>query len=171
MLLLQLGVNLIALPNGFADQPLSERCQELLAQHKDRLSVIDQLTIAGIKTEDKDIPAVNAELKEANRQVTDAVFALLELYRRAKIARKTASKRIASGRGGSRHRPTAKGVLTRNAIMIYAHVRKQYPNSGNRPGYGGPMLRFIHAVAELYGARIRDTDVHDAWRVWKSKQK
>ena len=170
-LLLQLGVNpndvMCAFRGRLSDRPSWEQLQLLSKKSKygiSGLNMVQWLAVASINTTDKDSAAVNAELREASAQVADAIIALLDLHQRAKTARQTVTERIQPRRGGSRHRPTAEGQLTRDAITIYAHMRKQYPHSGNKPGYGGPMLRFVHAVAELYGVRLRDADVHDAWR-------
>jgi hypothetical protein len=103
--------------------------------------------------------------------VADAVLALFNFHKRAELAVQTATKRIAALRGGPRNYPSAKGQLIRDAITIYAHMRRQHPDSGNKPGYGDPMLRFVHATAELYGARVRDADIREIWRAWKSNQK
>ena len=130
-----------------------------------------QLAIAGTDTKDKDSVVVNAELAKASDQVASAVIGILDLYRRAKTARQATTKHIAPGHGGHRHRPNPKGQLIRDAIAVYEHMRNQHPGSGNKPGYGGGLLRFIHAVADLCGTAVRDADVRDAWRRWKSKRK
>jgi hypothetical protein len=165
-LLLHLGVN----PNKV---PLQNDGNDYGRRIKADCTWINQLSFASIETTCKDEPAVNAELQEAIRRVTDDVFGLLDLHERAKKAVQTATKRTALGKGGSRHRPTAEGQLIRDAITIYGHMRSQYPNSGNKPGYGGPMLRFIHAVAALFGTCVRNADIRDAWdtRTRKSKLK
>jgi hypothetical protein len=106
---------------------------------------------------------------EGNDQVANAVIGLLDLYRRAENARQAKTKQVAPGRGGDHHRPHPKGQLIRDAIAMYEHMRNQYPDSGDKPGYGGPLLRSIHAVADLYGTGVRDADVWDAWRTRKSK--
>ena len=124
-----------------------------------------------IVTAGNDPAAINAELREANHRVEDIVRAVIDLHDRANTAAHTVSRRIALGRGGFRHRPGAKGQLIRDAIGIYSHMRMQHPDSGNQPGFGGPMLRFVHAVAALYGARVWDPDIHVVWRTRKSKQK
>jgi hypothetical protein len=169
-LLLQLGVN----PNkvqGCKSSDASEQLQRLREQDEGRLYLVDQLSFASIETTDKDQAAVNAELPEAIRRVTDDVFGLLDLHERAKKAVQTATKRTAPGKGGPQHRPHAEGQLIRDAITIYEHMRSQYPNSGNKPGYGGPMLRFIHAVAALFGAHVRDANIRDAWDTHTRKSK
>jgi hypothetical protein len=173
-LLLLLGVKYITL----LDRVHSERLRLLRAQNegglyvKDKLvHLINQLTFAYVETQDKDEATVNAELKEANDRVTDAIVGLFDLHKRAKTARHIVAKHITSGRGGSRHRPKPKGQLIRNAIAVYRHMRTQHPDSGNKPGYGPPLLRFVHAVANLYDARVRNADIHDAWRARNSKQK
>jgi len=175
-LLLQLGVN----PKDVASHPFwdklsdhrsSERLQFLGKQSLDGLGVTSRLASAGINIADRDEAEVNAELSAAYDRVADAVIGLLDLHERAKTAAQAATKRMTAGRGGSRHRPTAKGQLIRYALVIYAHMRGQHLNSGNKPGFGRPMLEFIQAVATLYGARVCDADIREVWRRWKSNQK
>jgi hypothetical protein len=86
------------------------------------------LVTAGIVTAGRDETTVNAELRKASDSLADAVRALTDLRARAKIAALAASKRTAPGRGGSRHRPGAKGQLIKDAIAIYSHMRRQYPH-------------------------------------------
>jgi hypothetical protein len=129
------------------------------------------LTATGILLTGRDEATVNAELKIASDCVADDIRALEDLHRRAKTAIPTVSKLIAQGRGGSRHRPAAKGQLIKHAIAIYSHMRAQHPASGARPGFGRPMLRFVTAVGRLFGSDLQETEIYEVWRVWKSKQK
>jgi hypothetical protein len=175
-LLLLLGINVKNVaPRAFweqsSDRPSSERLRTLGRQSLDGLGVTNLLVSAGMRAPDRDEAAINNELGEVADRVADAVIALLCIHERAKTAVQAVAERIAPGRGGSRHRPKAKGQLIRDGIAIYAHMRIQYPDSGRKPGFGGPMLRFIHAVAALYGATVRDEEIRDVWRVWKSIQK
>jgi hypothetical protein len=153
------------------DHPSAEPLRSLGKPSPDWRIVTMQLAIAGTDTKDKDSVAVNAELAAVNDQVANSVIGVLDLYRRAKSARQATTKHIAPGHGGHRHRPNPRGQLIRDAIAIYEHIRNQHPDSGNKPGYGGPLLRFIYAVADLYGTGVRDADVRDAWRTRKSKRK
>jgi hypothetical protein len=173
-LLLQLGINPEAAILSNISWPrdlLRSLVRSLSNQSQQRSSVTMWLASVGIVTAGREEAAINAELSKATDCVNDAVLALLDLYERAQKAALTATTRITAGRGGSRHRPNAKGQLIRDALEIYAHTRRQYPESGKKPGIGGPMLRFIHAIADLFGARVRDSDVSDVWRVWKSKHR
>jgi hypothetical protein len=129
------------------------------------------LSSAGIVTTGRDEAAINAELREASHRIDDIVRAVMDLHDRASTAARVVSKRIRPERGGFRHRPSAKGQLIRKAIAIYSHVRAQYPDSGKQAGFGGPMLRFVHAVAALYGGCVRESDIREVWRTRKSKQK
>jgi hypothetical protein len=129
------------------------------------------LVTAEIIPASRDRVAVNTDLKKAGDCVDDAIRGLTDIHDRAKAAARAASKRLARGRGGTRRRPEAKGQLINDVIEIYSHVRVQHPNSGNRPGLGGPMLRFIYAVGELCGCRVREPHIRDVWRVWKSKKR
>lgn len=129
------------------------------------------LAAAGIVTAGRDRAAINNDLRAANDRVADSVRVLIDLQDRALIAAQAAATHAAPGRGGVRRRPAAKGQLIKDAITIYAHMRMHHPRSGNRPGLGGPMLKFIHAVVSLCGARARDPEICEVWRVWKSKRK
>ena len=147
-----------------------EQTTKSLSQQLDEAGVKMWLATAGVVTVGRDEMAVNAELRKANERIADAVRALMDLRERAKTAARAASKRTVPGRGGSRHRPGAKGQLIKNAIAIYSHMRVQHPESGKRPGFGGPMLRFVRAVGKLCGDCMRDTDIREVWRVGKSKK-
>jgi hypothetical protein len=148
-----------------------EKTAERLLQQLDDRFVKMWLATAGVVTADRDEVAVNAELRKANDRMTDAVCAIKDLRDRAKTAAQAASKRVIPGRGGSRRRSKAKGRLIKDAILIYSHMRMQHPDSGRRPGFGGPMQRFVHAVAKLFGDRVQDAHIRDVWRMRKSKQK
>ena len=148
-----------------------EQTAKRLLQKLDETGVKMWLTTAGILTAGRDEVAVNAELRKANDRVADAVRALMDLRERAKTAALATNKWIAPGRGGSRRRPKAKGQLIKDAIAIYSHMRMQHPESGKRPGFGGPILKFVCAVGKLYGSCVRDSDIREVWRVWKSNQK
>ena len=129
------------------------------------------LAAAGIRTSGRDENAINNELRIANDRVTEIVRVLNDLRDRAEKACQIATARMTSGRGGPRRGPTAKGQLIKHAIMIYSYMRVQYPESGKYPGFGGPLLRFVQAVGKLYGVHVRDSEIREAWRTWKSKQK
>jgi hypothetical protein len=164
-LLLQLGVN----PNKVPEYEFwdVERLQQLRKQDEGGLYLVDKLSVAGIETAGKDESAVTAESQEAGRRVMDTVFGLLDLHERAKKAVQTATNRTAPGKGGWRRRPDAEGQLIRDAIAIYEHMRGQYPESGAKPGY----VRFIHAVAALFGTCVREADIRKAWSTHTRKSK
>jgi hypothetical protein len=105
-------------------------------------------------------------------RLNDCIFDLLWLQRQAETAAGEVSKRISAGRGGARARPTREGKLIRETIGVYVAMRRQYPKSGPMPGYGGPLLRFIHAVADLcwthadadlWRTKITDAQIRDVW--------
>jgi hypothetical protein len=158
----------------------SQQRNQLKAIEKDTKSLLRQLkepepkmwlSAAGIRLGGRDQATVNAELKIASDSLTDCIRALTDLHRRAKIAISTVGKRIAPGRGGSRHRRTARGQLIMHAIAIYSHIRKQHPASGVPPAFGGPMVRFVSAVGKLFDNCLQEAEIYEVWRVWKSKQK
>jgi hypothetical protein len=122
-----------------------------------------QLATAGISHSDGDEDRVNAELAAASNQTAEAVMSLLWLRSQAQLAQQ--SVRLREGRGGTRKRPTPKGALIRDAITIYSHMRKQHLTSGNKPGFGGPMLRFVRAVADLASVVLTDSQIEEVWRV------
>jgi hypothetical protein len=55
-----------------------------------------------------------------------------------------------------------------DAIVVYSHIRGQHPASGARPGFGGPLVRFVSAVGKLFAVSVKETEIHEVWRVWKS---
>jgi hypothetical protein len=122
-----------------------------------------RLAAAGINDRDGDADRVNVELAAASNRTAEVVISLLWLRSQAEAAARDIRTR--NGHGGPRRRPTAKGALIRGAISIYTHVRKQYPNSGNKPGYGEPMLGFIRAVVALAGESVTDHEIKEVWRV------
>jgi hypothetical protein len=148
-----------------------EQTAKKLLRQLDEIGVKMWLATAGVVTADRDEVVVNAELRTTNDSVADAIRALTDLRERAKTAALAISKRIVPTRGGSQRRPGAKGQLINEAIAIYSHMRMQHPESGNRPGFGGPMLRFVHEVGKLYGQDLRDSEIREVWRTRKSKQK
>jgi hypothetical protein len=111
---------------------------------------------------------VNAELAATYNRVEEAVISLYWLHSQAELAQQRLP--VQKGRGGSRNRATPKGTLIRNAIDIYSHLRKQYPGSGGKPGFGGPMLRFIRTVAELAFLSLSDRAIKEVWRVRDSSR-
>ena len=145
-----------------------EKNTSFLLRQLNKRSVGMWLTVAGISKEGKDQATVNAELRIASDRVSDAIRALEDLHSRARTTIATVSKHIAPGHGGSRHRPTAKGQLIMDAIAIYSHIRGQHPASGARPGFGGPLVRFVSAVGKLFAVSVRETEIRGVWRVWKS---
>jgi hypothetical protein len=126
---------------------------------------------AGIDLRGKDAGTVNAELAEAHVEVANSIIAVRKLHKRAKTAAGAAAIQIDHKRGGTRHPPSAKGRLVRHAIEIYQHIRGQHPESGNEPGLGGPMQRFVHAVGALFGAEITDSAIEQVWRSRASNTK
>jgi hypothetical protein len=125
------------------------------------IAVLMRLAAAGINH--RDVDSVNAELAVASNRMAEAAISLLCLRSQARLAEHNIKTR--EGWGGSRNRPTPKGALMRDAITIYARLRKQYPDSGNKPGYGEPMLKFIRAVAALACASVTDDEIEEVWRV------
>jgi hypothetical protein len=128
------------------------------------------LGTARVSIADRATSDVNIELGLSNRLITDAIRGLDEIHTSAKLAGQLASKEISVGRGGKRRRPDAKGLLTRDAIIIYSHMRTLWPDSGNPPGFGGPMVRFAQGVGHLFSESVSVSNIRDAWRARKSKK-
>lgn len=174
-LLYQLGINTEEVAPSplweLSDRPPLERLRTLGKQSPTGSGVTNRLALASVSMAARDVASVNAELGKANNRVAKAVIALLCIHERAKTAVHAATGMIAPGRGGSRRRPEARGQLIKDAITIYAQMRMRHPDSGHEPGFGGPMLRFINAIAALHGVRLGEAEIRDVWRLRKSKQK
>jgi hypothetical protein len=125
---------------------------------------IGWLEQGGIDFKGKDAGTVNAELAEAHVEVDDSITAVRKLHERSKAAASTAALQVDRKRGGTRHPPSAKGRLVRHAIEIYHHLKREHPDSGNQPGFGGPMQRFVHSVGALFGVEITGSAVEQVWR-------
>jgi hypothetical protein len=132
-------------------------------------AILVRLAAAGINPTDGDADRVNVELAAASDRTAEVVISLLWLHSQAEAA--VRDVRTRKGHGGARRRPTPKGALIRGAVSMYAHLREQYPKSGKKPRYGGPMLRFIRAVAALAGACVTDSEIKDVWKSRNSSQK
>lgn len=52
----------------------------------------------------------------------------------------------------------AKGELIYELIEIYAELRRLFPDSGPKPGFGGPLNRFIRACLQFAITRVVVTD-------------
>jgi hypothetical protein len=130
--------------------------------------VLGRLSIAGIDA-GMDVELLNAKAAAAIDRGKEAARLLLWLRSQAKLAEQSVQPQ--KGRGGHRNRPKANGVLIRSAIDIYVRMCEQYPNSGNKPGYRAPMLRFIGDIAALAGATLTDCQIREVWKGRNSKQK
>jgi hypothetical protein len=175
-LLRQLGINTEAAATRFmserlSDRPPMERLHSLEKQTPEVLMVTAWLSQAGIDTSNRDVDSVNSELRKASDEVANSIIALLSLHGRAKTAAQGVMTRVAPGLGGPRRRPNETGQLIRDLIGVYAYMRTQHPNSGNKPGLGGPMRKFVQAVAALFDAPIFDGQIDEAWRHRESKPK
>jgi hypothetical protein len=129
------------------------------------------LSQAGITTANQESDAVNIQLIKAHEDVANSINGLLKLYDRARLATHEASERMTPRRGGARHQPAAKGQLIRDAIAIYSDMRRRFPNSGNKPGLGEPMRKFVRSVTALFGLQVTDDAINEAWRRRESKSK
>src|SRR5262249_50442983 len=105
---------------------------------------------------------VRLQLAAASNRTAEAIISLMWLRSQADLAQQ--SVRLRKGSGGFRRYATPRGALIRNAINIYSHMRGKYPRSGRKPGFGGPMVKFIKEVAQLASVTLTDKKIEDVWR-------
>jgi hypothetical protein len=66
--------------------------------------------------------------------------------------------------GGDRRSVTSTPTaLTRNLIEIYVACRTRWPDSGPKPAFGGPLMRFLRASIAVAGLKISDNTIKDAY--------
>jgi hypothetical protein len=174
-LLLHLGINVKnvaprAMWERSTDLPPSARVPTLGRQSPLGMMVNSLLCQARVRPADRGATSGNTELREASDDVANSIIGLLHLHDRAKEVVQAATPRTTPKRGGPRHVPSARGSLTREAIEIYGRIRAQYPDSGNKPGLGEPMRKFVRAVGALFDVSIDDSQVNEGWRHRKSNQ-
>ena len=92
----------------------------------------------------------------------------------ARTARKLAPQ-APMGRGGKRREgQSAEGELIHKILDIYAEVRERHPNSGPKPGYGGPLLRFVRACLRVFDLgmekRMTDTMIRGHFTRWRAER-
>jgi hypothetical protein len=148
-----------------------ERVNSLGKKTPDGLMMSALLSQAGVDASSRDVDRVNSELRKAGDDIASCIIALLSLHERAKTAAQVVTTRVAPGLGGSRNRPSETGQLARDLIAIYAYMRAQHPDSGNKPGLGGPIRKFVQAVAALFDVSISDCQINEAWRHRESNPK
>lgn len=121
---------------------------------------------------ESELASIRAELKENSDRCDKALIGVWWIHERAEaLARSTCRAGRKNTHGGARRSPDQMGQLVRDALVIYAAGRKRNPDSGNRPGFGGPMLRFVKSVAELFDSNVTDAQIKSVWidrKVWGS---
>jgi len=174
-LLTHLGLNAKRIAPRFrsdiaSDRSSWERLRTLGRPNGEGMAALMRLVGAGIDHKGKSENEVNAELAAVRDQVADAVISVLWLYERATTA---ADKiEVAAGHGGTRNVPTAVGQLQRDAMTVYDHFRRQFPESGPAPAQGGPLYRFVCMVVTLAGApRLSDEAIRNVFREWRGSVK
>jgi hypothetical protein len=175
-LLFQLGINVKDVAprfvwKAFSDRPPMERVRSLGKQTLDGQATIGWLSQASIDRSCRDADSINSELRKAGDDVANCIIALLSLHERAKAAAQLVATSVAPGTGGPRHHPGKTGQLTSDLIAIYEYMRAQHPDSGNKPGLGGPIRTFVQAVSALLEVPISDSQINEAWRRRESNSK
>jgi hypothetical protein len=178
-LLRLLGVNCRTLPSGLLEhlaqltpgqqlqilqKPNVNASPDTIAQ-----AILTSLAAANVESPTSDPDRVNQKLAAEHKQIAEAVVSVLHLHTQARVAQQKVRAR--KGRGGVRNRPRLAGIAIRAAITVYVEFRQKYPHSGNKPGLGGPMLKFVQAVAVLVGEIVTDFQIREVWRVRGTSRK
>jgi hypothetical protein len=79
------------------------------------------------------------------------------------------------GHGGKRRdRQSAEGELIYKILDIYAEVRERHPDSGPKPGFGGPLLRFVRACLRVIDLslekRMTGTKIGGHFTRWRAER-
>lgn len=111
-----------------------------------------------------ELASIRAQSTENLDRCNQAIAGLWWIHDRADAAvRLAGATQTKSKHGGDRRGPTQLGWLIRDAICVYASMRNKHPESGNKPACGGPMFRFVSAVAELFESDLTDAQIEDTW--------
>jgi hypothetical protein len=81
----------------------------------------------------------------------------------------------ARGHGGARRdRPAPITDLVHRLLDVYANIRERFPNSGPKPGFGGPLIRFIRASLDVIdqdvSRRMTDNSIRGHFNSWKTRK-
>jgi hypothetical protein len=112
---------------------------------------------------DRSSEITKAQLFAFNQCLDEFELGLWWLVRQAAVAIEDVTPAEPSGHGGHRRTATAKGQLTMDAIEIYVGLKVRH-GTGRRPGFGGPLCRFVQAVGDLFGTTIEKHAIASAWR-------
>jgi hypothetical protein len=130
------------------------------------------------RSKESDLALIRAKMKENTDLCNNAIVGLCWIYERAKMVagleepKATAQRQgplEPPKRGGARNPPTQKGQVIRDALAMYSEMRRQYPDSGNRPGLGAPMRSFVRSVGSLFGAELIDDEIDEVWRTTRHR--
>jgi hypothetical protein len=113
---------------------------------------------------ENDFAIFNAQTKENMELCNSAILGLFWLYRKANSIADIFEPSEPRRRGGAKRCPTREGQLIRDARVIYAHMRKQYPESGQRPGPKGSERNFSRLTGSLFGIDLSDDRIDEALR-------
>jgi len=99
---------------------------------------------------------------------------LIEAARRAAKRSAEAPGQSSRARGGVRRRGlTAIGELIHAIFKIYADIRERYPESGPKPKFGGPMLRFVKAslvvIDPSLARKISEVAIRGHFESWRRR--
>jgi hypothetical protein len=150
----------------FANRPASWRLDVLYSCRHGHGTAVEgrqallRLAFAGVDMTRRDDPvqreAINTKAQRNDERVAEAVLGLIWFYKQAEAARIALDARPRAGPGGAANRITAKGRLIDEAIRIFVDMTKS--------GHGGPLHRFVHSVASLFGTQVTDTQIDNSWR-------
>jgi hypothetical protein len=123
---------------------------------------------SSLRTLGRSRDAIGADIRAFDDRLADLVLGLWWLTGQVPAAIKYMTPDKPIGHGGSRRTVSLKGQLTRDVIEIYTQLKLRY-GTGKRPGYGGPLRRFVQAVGDLFDATIEDKAIASAWRSLHSR--
>jgi hypothetical protein len=111
-----------------------------------------------------DLTRYNADLHRAHAFLSETIKGVLWLHDQANLAMAVIKSSVLPRGVGARKPIKQKGRVAIDAAWIYHDLRQKYPKSGRKPGYGGPLCRFVRGVATLFGSQMDDQAIKEAWR-------
>jgi hypothetical protein len=115
--------------------------------------------------------AINSEAQRNDARVAEVVLGLIWLHRQAEAAKAALDARPKARRGGAANPITADGLLIAEAIQIFDDIQAEFSEANRgvasykrQAGLGGPLVRFVQSVADLFDASLSDKQIADVWR-------